>query len=210
MLDADCDPVAVDDAFAGDPLIGPLVRRRPGAAGPRPRRRRRDRGPRRARPADQRRRRPDGRRPAHAAPTAGHSPSPTDGLTHLFPTPRRSRPWTPTTCRCRGPAAGRWSRSAPRSPTATIALDRGADRGEVRRALLALPGIGPWTADYVALRALGDPDVFLPTDIGVRDALTGLGQDPARAADLAEGWRPWRSYALMHLWQTPDAPPKEN
>ena len=91
----------------------------------------------------------------------------------------------------------------------TIALDRGADRDDVRRALLALPGIGPWTADYIALRALGHPDVFLPTDVGIRDALTGLGEDPARAADLAERWRPWRSYAQLHLWQTL-ATPKEN
>ena len=45
-----------------------------------------------------------------------------------------------------------------------IVLDRGADRGDARRALLGIPGVGPWTADYIALRALGDPDVFLPTD----------------------------------------------
>ena len=59
---------------------------------------------------------------------------------------------------------------------------------------MSVPGIGPWTADYIALRALGDPDVFLPTDVGVRRALAALGQaDP-------DAWRPWRSYALMHLW----------
>jgi AraC family transcriptional regulator of adaptative response / DNA-3-methyladenine glycosylase II len=90
-----------------------------------------------------------------------------------------------------------------------LALDRGPDRDGVRRALLDIPGIGPWTADYIALRALGHPDVFLPTDIGIRDALRGLGQDPARAAGLAEGWRPWRSYAQVYLWQTL-APTKEN
>jgi AraC family transcriptional regulator of adaptative response / DNA-3-methyladenine glycosylase II len=54
----------------------------------------------------------------------------------------------------------------------------------------------------VALRALGDPDVFLPTDIGVRNALRSIGVDatPAAAARLSESWRPWRSYALHHLW----------
>ncbi len=83
-----------------------------------------------------------------------------------------------------------------------LALDRGPDRDDVRRALLALPGIGPWTADYVALRALGHPDVFLPTDIGIRDALTGLGRDPSTAAELAAALAPWRSYAQLHLWQT--------
>ncbi len=83
-----------------------------------------------------------------------------------------------------------------------ISLDRGADRAEVRQRLLALPGIGPWTADYIALRALGHPDVFLPTDIGVRNALTGLGQPAADVAARAEAWAPWRSYALMHLWSS--------
>ena len=68
--------------------------------------------------------------------------------------------------------------------------------------LLAIPGIGPWTADYIAMRALGHPDVFLPADTGTRDALAGLGRDPATAAELAQSWRPWRSYAQAHLWRT--------
>ena len=59
-------------------------------------------------------------------------------------------------------AGARWSASPRRWTAATCALDRSTDRAETRRALLALPGIGPWTADYVAMRALGDPDVFLP------------------------------------------------
>ena len=83
-----------------------------------------------------------------------------------------------------------------------LALDRGPDRDDVRRALLAIPGIGPWTADYIALRALGHPDVFLPSDVGIRDALAGLGQDPSTAAELSRGWSPWRSYAQLYLWQT--------
>jgi AraC family transcriptional regulator of adaptative response / DNA-3-methyladenine glycosylase II len=83
-----------------------------------------------------------------------------------------------------------------------VVLDRSADRAEVRAALLALPGIGPWTADYIAMRALGDPDVFLPTDLGVRQGMAALGYvavDKQRAA-RAERWRPWRSYALMQIW----------
>jgi AraC family transcriptional regulator of adaptative response / DNA-3-methyladenine glycosylase II len=83
-----------------------------------------------------------------------------------------------------------------------VVLDRGADRDETRRSLLALPGIGPWTADYVALRALGDPDVFLPTDLGVRDALRRGGHDPYGGEAMSQAWRPWRSYALMHLWRS--------
>jgi AraC family transcriptional regulator of adaptative response / DNA-3-methyladenine glycosylase II len=96
-----------------------------------------------------------------------------------------------------------------------IPLDRSADRAEVRSRLLAVPGIGPWTADYVALRALGDPDVFLASDLGVRAALRSLGRLPdaggpaggAEAATLADRWRPWRSYAQMHLWHSLDPDP---
>jgi AraC family transcriptional regulator of adaptative response / DNA-3-methyladenine glycosylase II len=83
-----------------------------------------------------------------------------------------------------------------------IVIDAGSDRQEISRQLASLPGIGPWTANYVALRALGDPDVFLPTDIGVRNSLRAIGLEstPKAAAQLAESWRPWRSYALHHLW----------
>ena len=86
-----------------------------------------------------------------------------------------------------------------------VPLDRSLDRAEVRARLLALPGIGPWTADYIALRALGHPDVFLPTDVGVRNALAGLGVDSAEQTHLVErsaAWAPWRSYALLHLWSS--------
>ena len=81
-------------------------------------------------------------------------------------------------------------------------LDVGADRDETAAALLALPGIGPWTADYVRMRALGDPDVLLTTDLGVRRGLERLGApgDPRSAATRGESWAPWRSYALIHLW----------
>jgi AraC family transcriptional regulator, regulatory protein of adaptative response / DNA-3-methyladenine glycosylase II len=89
-----------------------------------------------------------------------------------------------------------------------LCLDAGADRAEARRRLLALPGVGPWTAGYVAMRALGDPDVFLAEDLGVRHALRRLGgpDDPRRARALAAAWAPWRSYATQHLWQAPTAP----
>ena len=80
----------------------------------------------------------------------------------------------------------------------TVVLDRSADRADVRAALLALNGIGPWTADYIALRALGDPDVMLTSDLGVRQGAAVLGIDDLGEHALA--WRPWRSYALMHLW----------
>jgi AraC family transcriptional regulator of adaptative response / DNA-3-methyladenine glycosylase II len=67
-------------------------------------------------------------------------------------------------------------------------------------ALEALPGIGPWTASYIALRALRWPDAFPAGDLGVRRALGDVSAEQARR--LAEPWRPWRGYAVMHLWQT--------
>jgi AraC family transcriptional regulator, regulatory protein of adaptative response / DNA-3-methyladenine glycosylase II len=84
----------------------------------------------------------------------------------------------------------------------TLCLDPGASRDDAERQLLAMPGIGPWTASYIRMRALSDPDAFLPTDAGVRHGLAALGapSDPKSAARLAESWRPWRSYALQHLW----------
>ena len=78
-----------------------------------------------------------------------------------------------------------------------LVLDGGTDPDEARRQLLAIPGIGGWTAGYVAMRALGDPDVFLAGDAGVRHALARLAGTPDD-----EAWRPWRSYAVMHLWRS--------
>lgn len=73
----------------------------------------------------------------------------------------------------------------------------GLDAG-TRRALLALPGIGPWTVDYLAVRAAGDRNGFVPGDLVLRRA---LGVETAREATaLAESWQPWRAYALFHLW----------
>ena len=86
-----------------------------------------------------------------------------------------------------------------------VTLDAGADRDVVAGRLLAIPGIGPWTVAYIRMRALGDPDAFLPSDLGVRRALEarGLPGDPRSAASMAESWRPWRSYALQYLWSGP-------
>jgi AraC family transcriptional regulator, regulatory protein of adaptative response / DNA-3-methyladenine glycosylase II len=83
-----------------------------------------------------------------------------------------------------------------------LGLDPGADRAEVERALMQIPGVGPWTAGYVRMRALSDPDVFLAGDLGVRQGLVraGLPDDPVGASTAAAAWRPWRSYAQMHLW----------
>ena len=76
------------------------------------------------------------------------------------------------------------------------------DRSGIGAELQARPGIGPWTAAYIAMRGLGDPDVMLAGDLGVRHAVAALGGDD-RAREIekaAHAWRPWRSYAVAHLW----------
>ncbi len=98
-----------------------------------------------------------------------------------------------------------------------VILSPGCDWGRSRRQLLELAGIGPWTTEIVAMRALGDPDAFPGTDGGVRAAAKHLGLPAHIRAlnDRATRWRPWRSYATQHLWASLDHPinhwpPKEN
>jgi AraC family transcriptional regulator of adaptative response / DNA-3-methyladenine glycosylase II len=98
-----------------------------------------------------------------------------------------------------------------------LVLDVGESRDELQARLTALPGIGPWTAGYVAMRVLGSPDILLTSDLALRQGADRLGL-PAKAADLARHgarWAPWRSYAGMHLWRAagaprpdPDSPPR--
>jgi AraC family transcriptional regulator of adaptative response / DNA-3-methyladenine glycosylase II len=83
-----------------------------------------------------------------------------------------------------------------------VELDAGADRERSRRELLALPGIGPWTVEYVAMRALGDPDAFPASDLGVLHGLRALGAelDAREAERRSQSWRPFRAYSVLHLW----------
>ncbi|WP_322919652.1 AlkA N-terminal domain-containing protein [Nocardioides renjunii] len=207
LLDADCDPRAVDEHLGADPALGDLVRATPGLRVPG----QVDGDETAVRTVIGQQVSVTGARTvagrlvaAHGRPVEAHVP----GLTHLFPDAATLAAVDPETLpmpRARGRALVGLATAL---ADGTVALDRSPDRDDVRRALVALPGIGPWTADYVAMRALGHPDVFLPTDLAVRRLLADLGgsADPER-------WRPWRSYALMHLWNTlmPDTPaPKEN
>ena len=79
-------------------------------------------------------------------------------------------------------------------------LEPGADVEVAIARLKALPGIGEWTAQYLAMRAFSWPDAFPATDLGIRKAL-GI-DDERKILAHAEGWRPWRGYAAMHLWRT--------
>ena len=85
----------------------------------------------------------------------------------------------------------------------TVVLDAGRDPAQLRAELVALPGIGPWTAGYLAMRVLGDPDELLASDLAVRRgaAALGLPSDADGLAAAGERWKPWRSYAATHLWR---------
>jgi AraC family transcriptional regulator, regulatory protein of adaptative response / DNA-3-methyladenine glycosylase II len=201
LLDLDCDPATIDEHLAADPLLAPLVLKRPGLRAPG---------------------HPDGTEllvravlgqqvsvtgartlaarlvAAHGEPLA----EPVGGVTHVFPSAATIAGLSPhdfAMPRARGAAL---IEACAQVADGRIVLDAGSDRADAVASLEALKGIGPWTAGYVAMRALGDPDVFLPTDLGVRHALDALGSDssPRAAAELAERWSPWRSYALHHLW----------
>lgn len=89
---------------------------------------------------------------------------------------------------------------------------RALQADEAQALLVALPGIGPWTASYVRMRALGDRDAFPLADLGVIKALDARGVPRDRHAAVAERWRPWRAYATLHLWESlakPAAPPAD-
>jgi AraC family transcriptional regulator of adaptative response / DNA-3-methyladenine glycosylase II len=82
-------------------------------------------------------------------------------------------------------------------------LGRWVDPGALKQKLLQIRGIGPWTASYIAMRGLGDPDEFLHSDLVLLKAARALYGDasPRQLLDRAKAWRPWRAYAAMHLWQ---------
>lgn len=205
LLDLDADPAAVDEALAEDALLGPIINRGPGRRVPGC---------------------PDGFEAAVRAvvgqqisvsgartilgglATRSGQPLavPDGGLTHVFPTPVEIAEAPDAALPM--PAARRAAlrRLAEAVADRRLALDPGSDRDGARQSLQALPGVGPWTASYVAMRGLGDPDVFLPTDLGVRRAIERAGGDgnPAAVAELARPWRPWRSYALQYLWASLD------
>ena len=203
MLDLDADPDTVESHFAADDLLAPLVGKRPGLRSPG---------------------HPDGVElltravlgqqvsvkgartlAARLVATAGEPlATPVEGVTHAFPSAAAIAACSPSDFAMPTNRGRALINAAEQLAAGRIVIDAGSDREELTRQLEALPGIGPWTAQYVALRALGDPDVFLPTDLGVRRALAALGADssPTAAARLAEAWRPWRSYALHHLWAT--------
>jgi AraC family transcriptional regulator of adaptative response / DNA-3-methyladenine glycosylase II len=200
LLDVDADPVAIDSALSVDPLLKRLVRRSPGLRVPGAV----DGSELALRAVIGQQISVKGARTIGARLVAGFGKPvtvPSGGLTHLFPDPDvvadadLSKIGVPRAKQ----ATMRLLASA--LATGDLTIDPGADRSGTRAELLGLDGIGAWTASYIALRALGDPDAFMATDLGVRRALEQLGEI-GNALEVAERWRPWRAYAQQHLWTT--------
>jgi AraC family transcriptional regulator of adaptative response / DNA-3-methyladenine glycosylase II len=192
MLDLDADPGAVAQALGDDPVIGPLVRRRPGlrvpgavdgsemafrallgqqvsVAGARQLAARLVR--------------------AHGRPLAERS----GDLAFEFPEPAALATIDPASLPVPRSRARAMVSLAGALAEGRVAIDPGADRDETEERLQDLPGIGPWTSAYVRMRALGDPDVFLGSDLAIKKAMGGRVPEDSL-------WKPWRSYATVHLW----------
>jgi AraC family transcriptional regulator of adaptative response / DNA-3-methyladenine glycosylase II len=207
LLDLDADPVAVDGLLSADPLLAPLVAKSPGR-----------RVPRTVDAAELAVRAVLGQQvstaaartlaarlcAAHGEPVA----DPEGELTHLFPDAAALAELDPAALAMpqtrrntliglvRGLASGE------------IDLSPGDDWERARAQLAALPGFGPWTIEIIAMRGLGDPDAFVPGDLGVRLAARELGLPgtPAALTRHAAGWRPWRAYAVQYLWGSGEHP----
>ena len=195
LLDLDADPQAVDAVLAGDPRFADAVAATPGI-----------RVPGNVDGTELLLRTMIGQQislPAAATHTArlvaalGEPITSETAVTHLFPTAavvaERGREVLT------GPARRVESIVAAAESLATGALELhcGRDAADLQRDLLALPGVGPWTADYVTMRLLADPDILLGTDLVVRQGAAQLGVDLTDA----DRWKPWRSYLSMHLWR---------
>jgi AraC family transcriptional regulator, regulatory protein of adaptative response / DNA-3-methyladenine glycosylase II len=205
LLDLDADPVAVSGYLSADDVLGPLVRACPGR-----------RSPGHVDGDELALRAVLGQQVSVAAArrlgarlSADYGKplsAPNGSLTHLFPDAATIAAADPAALPMPRARAEALTGLAAALASGTIRLHPGADRHQETARLLALPGIGPWTASYIRMRALSDPDAFLPTDVGALKALRRLGA-PMGAA---ERWHPWRSYALHHLWATLEQPtPRE-
>lgn len=204
LLDLDADPVAVSGYLSGDSrdeVLGPLALACPGR-----------RSPGHVDGAELAMRAVLGQQVSIAAArrlaarlTAEYGKplsAPSGSLTHLFP--------DAATIAAADPGALPMPRARARALTGLAAalssgelrLHPGADWDAETARLLSLPGIGPWTASYIRMRALSDPDAFPPNDAGVLAALRRLGAAPR----VADRWHPWRSYAVHHLWATLEQP----
>ncbi|WP_415953683.1 AlkA N-terminal domain-containing protein [Streptomyces sp. KLOTTS4A1] len=207
LLDLDADPVAVDAQLGADELLAPLVAKAPGR-----------RVPRTVDEAEFAVRAVLGQQVSTAAARthAGRLveaygeriDDPEGGLTHLFPDPETLARLDPESLAMPRTRRATLQSLVSRLADGSLRMGVESDWAEVRAQLAALPGFGPWTIEVIAMRALGDPDAFLPGDLGVRKAAEGLGlpSTPAALTARAAAWRPWRAYAVQYLWATDEHP----
>ncbi|MGW5364691.1 AlkA N-terminal domain-containing protein [Actinopolymorpha pittospori] len=207
MLDLDADPVAVDEVLRGDPVLAPYVDKSPGR-----------RVPRAVDGAEMAVRAVLGQQVSTAAArthagrlvTAYGEPieDPGGGLTHLFPDVDALASLDPASLAVPGSRRTTLTTLVAALAAGEVDLSVGGDWHQARAQLAALPGFGPWTIETITMRALGDPDAFLPGDLGVRIAARELGlpSTPAALTRHASAWQPWRSYAVQYLWATGDHP----
>ena len=201
LLDLDADPVAIDRHLSDDRLLAPLVMKSPGR-----------RVPRCVDGAEMALRAVLGQQVSTAAAqthagrlVARHGDPVSDpggGLTHLWPLPDALRDADLAV-----PTKRRETFAALVDALCDdLTLGAGSDRDASMAALSNIAGIGPWTRQVIAMRALGDPDAFPESDLGVRHGaeLLGLASTPAALVERSQQWRPWRAYAVQYLWAVDD------
>ena len=201
LLDLDSDPAAVDAALGSDTALAMLVAAVPGR-----------RAPASVDPYETAIRAVIGQQVSVAGArtvagrivdTVGRTfGEPGDDITRVFPRPDELAVAPDVAFSMPGARRDTIRRLACAVADGDLELDAGSDPAVAHRQLLALKGIGPWTADYVVMRGLGHPDTFLTNDLGVRHALDRLGL----AAEHGSRWSPWRSYAVHHLWASLSEP----
>jgi AraC family transcriptional regulator of adaptative response / DNA-3-methyladenine glycosylase II len=180
MFDLDADPIAIDEHLSRDPLLRRLLKKRPGP------------------------RVPGAWEPFEIAVRAivGQQISvqaATTIMNRLFAGGRFNDSALGGMPKSRIEAIRTLARAAGDDPSL---LKRGATLDESIERLTALKGVGPWTAHYIAMRALREPDAFPHSDLGLRKAAIGIGIDPDKLLARAERWRPWRAYAAIALWES--------
>lgn len=204
LLDLDADAAAIDDALSADPALAASVaaapgRRVPGAVDAEEIVFRALIGQQISVPAAR-------TALTRLTETLGRSID-LDGFTRLFPTAADIAEYGRLVLR--GPARriDTIVNTAAAIASGELVIDVGESREELEARLTALPGIGPWTAGYIAMRVLGSPDILLTSDLAIRQgaAKLGLPDDPRALAAYGARWAPWRSYAGMHLWRSAQA-----
>jgi len=202
LLDLDADPVAIDRHLSADPTLAPIVKKAPGRRVPR------------CVDGDEMALRAVLEQQVSTIAAQTHAgrlvqlhgetvSDPSGGLTHLFPLPNALH----------GAELAMPMKRRDTFAALVVALRRGdlalgpgSDRDESLAALSKIPGVGPWTRQVIAMRALGDADAFPETDLGVRHAaeMLGLASTPAALVAHSQSWRPWRAYAVQYLWSVDD------